>query len=309
MKTKIIILRILFIISLIISLLLINNTFAKYQESISTDYKSNIKRWKLIINDHVLRNGESLINLNEAGIEPIFKNNEYMADDIIVPGREGYFEIPINFEKVDVPFSFNLNIEQYETSSTYNNLPDFQFYGYCIGGGDIFYYNLPEEYKQVEYIESNGKQYFDREVFSDADSEETSVDFSKVKLENLTEQLEDYKNSIIVSHLVPCYRVLDGVIGMYDIVSGTFITDFAEGDFTKGEDIENVVIYPESEKYKDIEKAETVYAYVRWLDGDGTSESLVDVFNNAEDTDFVTNGENTDVKYKATLVFEQYIKE
>ena len=60
MKFKIIILRILFIISLIISVFFISDTFAKYQESINTNYKSNIKRWKMIVNDHVIRNGENI---------------------------------------------------------------------------------------------------------------------------------------------------------------------------------------------------------------------------------------------------------
>ena len=422
MKIKIIILRVLFIISLIISLLLISDTFAKYQESISTDYKSNIKRWKLVINDHIVRNGQELINLNEAGIEPIFKGNDYVADDVIAPGREGYFEIPINFEQVDVPFSVEMTIQQYATSSTYNNLPDFQFYGYRVGDEETFYYNLPDGYKQVEYIEANGQQYLDTKVVADTDLVETMINFSTIGNENsmnlggaensITEEnpvkkhqllpfienntmyfsvgedvdvlsygiakdkyyklvqkytdtdeyddtkggniditlngttiyqapfsgtiknnrniwlfanndedgsykyskvrvksFEYYKNSIITSQLVPCYRVSDGVIGMYDMVSATFLTNLGEGTFTKGKDIEKVVIDPKSEKYKDIEKDEIVYAYVRWVDGDGTTESLIDVFNNTEDTAFVTNGKNTDVKYKATAVFEQYIKE
>mgnify|MGYP006969205228 CR=1 FL=1 len=35
------------------------------------------------------------------------------------------------------------------------NLLDFQFYGYKIGDSETIYYNLPAEYKQVEYLELN----------------------------------------------------------------------------------------------------------------------------------------------------------
>lgn len=36
---------------------------------------------------------------------------------------------------------------------------------------------------------------------------------------------------------IPCYRKADGVIGMYDLVSGTFYTNEGTGSFTKGADV------------------------------------------------------------------------
>lgn len=38
-------------------------------------------------------------------------------------------------------------------------------------------------------------------------------------------------------HLIPCYRIADGVIGMYDIVSDSFITNSGTGTLTKGADV------------------------------------------------------------------------
>lgn len=419
-KSKITFLRILFIISLIISLFLINDTYAKYQEQVDTSYKSAIKRWKLIVNEKIIREQDNLTQV----VEPIFKDNKYVADDIIVPGREGYFDMDIDFSKVDVPFSVEFSLEQYAQSESYNNLADFQFYGYYVEDNDTFYYNLPEGYQQVEYIESNGTQYIDTGIVADTDIVETITNVStsnlnttmwlggaentktdeitkkyqtlpyiensimyfyageseKISSENLEQEKyykiiqtytdsneEDdssggnlkvtinnvekynaafsgtiknnrniwlfanndeagnykyssiklkefkyYKDNLIALELVPCYRIEDNVVGMYDIISGTFFTNSGSGNFTKGEDIKKVVIDPGLEKYKnlnDAEKITNVKAYIRWVDGDGTKESPVDILDNTEDTAFVNNVNNTDVKYKATAVFEQYIEE
>ncbi len=270
-KTKLIVLRILFIISLIISLLLINGTYAKYQEQMDTSYKSMIKRWKIIVNDKVVREH---LTLNEI-VTPILVDNEYVSDDVIVPGREGYFDMEIDFSKVDVPFTVDFTLEQNATSDTYNNLPDFKFFGYYVEENDSFYYKLPEQYKQVEYIELDGEKF----------AEENKV---------------------------ACYRIEDDKIGVYDMITGEFTTDFEATTVTKGEDLEKIIINPRDEKYKDLtdeEKNTNVKAYVKWVDGDGTTESPIDILNNTEDTAFVDNVNNTEVQYRAIAVFEQYIEE
>lgn len=270
-KTKLNVLRILFIISFIISLFLINGTYAKYQEQMDASYKSMIKRWKLIVNDKVIREQQTLNQV----LEPIFKDNLYVSDDVIVPAREGYFDMEINFSKVDVPFIIDFTVEQLPTSEDYNNLPDFKFFGYYIEDAETFYYNLPEEYKQVEYIELDGTKY----------EEENKV---------------------------ACYRIEDEKIGLYDMETAEFITDFEEATVTKGEDLDKVIINPRDEKYKELtddEKVTNVKAYIKWVDGDGTTESPIDILNNTEDTAFVENVMNTEVKYNVTAVFEQYIEE
>ena len=44
-------------------------------------------------------------------------------------------------------------------------------------------------------------------------------------------------NNEIVRNLVPCYRKLDGVIGMYDLVNDKFYTNLGTGTFLKGKDV------------------------------------------------------------------------
>ena len=59
----------------------------------------------------------------------------------------------------------------------------------------------------------------------------------------------------------------------------------------------------------DEEKVTNVKAYIRWADGDGTAASVIDEMDNVADTNFIIDLRNTHVRYKATAVFEQYIKE
>ena len=44
------------------------------------------------------------------------------------------------------------------------------------------------------------------------------------------------KTNTLICDLVPCYRKSDNVIGMYDIVRATFLTNVGSGSFTKGAD-------------------------------------------------------------------------
>ncbi len=432
-QTKLTVLRILFIISLIISLLLISNTYAKYQEQVDTSYKSTIRRWKMVVNNKIIREQTSLTEV----VEPILVNNEYVKEGVIVPGSESYFNMDINFAKVDVPFTVEFTLEQDESSEIYNELLDFNFYGYYVEENDTFYYNLPEEYQQVEYIASSGTQYIDTNMVADSDNIETVIKFEPQSItenmwlggsdaadvtvverdnteteeegdvitetiingktfntlpyiennvmkfyagtsENIySEEIElskwykvsqkygeksiqifvndedaykysgtfngtiqngeslwlfannskandfgyskikvkEFKyiiNDMISMDLVPCYRKVDNVVGMYDMVTGTFFTNSGTGTFTKGEDVKKVIIDPNLEKYEtltDDEKVTNVKAYIRWVDGDGTLASPIDEMDNVADTNFIIDLRNTHVRYKATAIFEQYIKE
>lgn len=49
--------------------------------------------------------------------------------------------------------------------------------------------------------------------------------------------LKFYSDNTIVRDFIPCYRKLDGVIGMYDLVEDKFYTNLGTGTFVKGKDI------------------------------------------------------------------------
>ena len=47
------------------------------------------------------------------------------------------------------------------------------------------------------------------------------------------------ENDRLIAHYVPCYRKADGEIGLYDLVSGTFLGNEGESTFLKGEEVGN----------------------------------------------------------------------
>lgn len=126
-KTKLKIIQILCIISILITAFSIQRTYAKYYERIDTTYATSIKRWVINVNGKNIHNEETLTNV----MTPQFFYNEHMnTDNTLVPGRTGYFEFTIDYTNVDVPFDFSVSIEQ-------PDLIDFEVYGYKIIDSDF----------------------------------------------------------------------------------------------------------------------------------------------------------------------------
>lgn len=124
-KTKLRVIQILCIVSLLITVFSIQRTYAKYYEQVDTTYATNIKRWIINVNNTNIHRG---VELNQI-MQPVFIANEHMnSNDTLVPGRQGYFEFLIDYTKVDVAFRFQFDIKQ--TNAT--PLEDFEIYGYSI---------------------------------------------------------------------------------------------------------------------------------------------------------------------------------
>lgn len=127
-KTKLNVIRILCIISLIITVFSIQKTYARYFEKVKTTYATNIKRWVIKVNEtkiHELKTNE----LSQI-MTPVFRENEHMNNNnSLVPGREGYFEFLIDYNEVDLPFRYDFDFKQLGVD---NFLDDFEIYGYSI---------------------------------------------------------------------------------------------------------------------------------------------------------------------------------
>ncbi len=122
------ILQLLFIISLLITIFCINSAYAKYYEEMNTNYQiGGIKMWSLEINEKDIYEKTDLREI----LQPMIIENEHMRNNIWVPGREGYFDIKINYTKVDMPFVATFTIEQTYTPM----LKDFEMYGYSVRSG------------------------------------------------------------------------------------------------------------------------------------------------------------------------------
>ena len=128
-KTKLRVIQILCIVSLIITVFSIQRTYAKYFEKVDTTYATKIKRWVIKIKEKDIHNEEELNSV----MTPQLFYNPHISNNILVPGREGYFEFLIDYENVDVPFRFQFDIKQLNT----NALEDFEVYGYAIIDTDM----------------------------------------------------------------------------------------------------------------------------------------------------------------------------
>ena len=142
-KTKLRVIQIFCIVSLIITVFSIQRTYAKYFEKVDTTYVSYIKRWVINVNETDIHGKSAELT---SVMQPVFRENEHMnSNDTLVPGREGYFEFLIDYSKVDLKFRFDFNIEQQNTkivttgegddaveTEVDNHLEDFEIYGYSI---------------------------------------------------------------------------------------------------------------------------------------------------------------------------------
>lgn len=124
-KTKLRIIQILCIISVLITVFSIQRTYAKYFEKIDTTYDLNIKKWVINVNRKNIHNEETLTNV----MTPKFFYNEHMnTNNTLVPGRYGCFDFLIDFTNVDLAFNFAFDFEKLNTTE----LTDFEVYGYKI---------------------------------------------------------------------------------------------------------------------------------------------------------------------------------
>lgn len=128
-KNKLRILQILCLISLLITFVSIQRTYARYFEKVDTTYDTHIKRWLIRINEYNIHEETSL----EKIVQPVIVDDENMNNNsTLVPGRTGYFDMVIDYSFVDLAFEYDFSIEQLNTKK----LDDFEIYGYEIVDGD-----------------------------------------------------------------------------------------------------------------------------------------------------------------------------
>lgn len=128
-KTKLRILQILCIISILITIFSIQRTYAKYFEKVGTTYQTDIKRWLINVNSYNIHEMNELSQI----MQPIIVENENMNNnDTLVPGRTGYFEMLIDYSAVDLAFEYEFSIEQLNSKP----LEDFEIYGYEVIDAD-----------------------------------------------------------------------------------------------------------------------------------------------------------------------------
>lgn len=110
MKKKVILLVVL---SILLCLFFVQESFAKYITEANETANMSIARWKILVNNEDIRD-ENTVN---AVINPVFPGNDNIAENIIAPTSEGYFDLVIDAREADVSFKYKITMSVNENSS------------------------------------------------------------------------------------------------------------------------------------------------------------------------------------------------
>lgn len=126
----------LILVFICISVYSIMNTYAKYLTSTSGNANIPIAKWNIKVNDISVKNNSSF----SSTLTPIFLGNEHIAENIIAPTAEGYFDLNFDFE-VDVSFTYSINVSVNENSS----VSDLIVTDYSIDGNEKIPFNSTDK--------------------------------------------------------------------------------------------------------------------------------------------------------------------
>lgn len=110
MKKKVIL---LIVLSIMLCLFFVQESFAKYITEANETANMSIARWKILVNNEDIRD-ENTVN---AVINPVFPGNDNIAENIIAPTSEGYFDLVIDAREADVSFKYKITLSVNEDSS------------------------------------------------------------------------------------------------------------------------------------------------------------------------------------------------
>ena len=137
MKKRLILLVVL---SIILCLFFVQESLAKYITAADETANISIARWKILVNDEDIRD-ENTVN---TVINPVFLGNDNIAENIIAPTSEGYFDLIIDATEADVSFKYKITLENADNAA----VKDLKIKKYEING--------------VETLDTNG--YIEKEV-------------------------------------------------------------------------------------------------------------------------------------------------
>lgn len=283
-KQKLNFLRILLIISLIISILCITTTYAKYQEDYQTSYKIGIKRWMIKVNDIYINEKETISQV----MHPTFVESEYINDGVIVPTSEGYFDINMDFSEVDLKFNFELDIGQAD-------MLDFRIYGY-------------EMTNKEEELDGEGII-----LFTEDDVIDGGIDLGTEEGSGEGAGTEGGGSGESGTEVATVSEETPQVAAEAGAESGAESGSDASGEGTsEGEEEEEVVEDTYTEGETDAKrirqtidpntesiKKRFIRLYFEWYDGEGEN------FPNSSDAAFTKN--KGEITYSAIMKFDQYV--
>lgn len=152
MMRKINIIQIFFLLSLIITICLINTTYAKYAENINPNLHVTLNQWLIKVNEQDIMGEESFENILAMQLN---NDNDNINENVLVPASTGYMEYIIDYENVGVNFDINIEIQGIE-----NIIQDIEVYGYSIDDGEI----VETSNEDIIFENSGGKAIFQEKI-------------------------------------------------------------------------------------------------------------------------------------------------
>lgn len=116
------------VVSIFITLCMINETYAKYVSVATSTTSTSIARWKIIVNNDDITLGSTSTSL----ITPIFPGSDDIKNNVLAPNAEGYFDLVIDASNVDVSFRYTVNVIANENSP----VTELVATRYVINGGE-----------------------------------------------------------------------------------------------------------------------------------------------------------------------------
>ena len=117
------------IIFLSITVFLIHDSYAKYLTALNETTNIRVARWRILVNNNDIRSNSSA----NAVVTPVFYQNSNIANGIIAPTSEGYFDLIIDSSGADVSFEYSLDVSVNSTSA----VRDLVVTGYKIDNGSV----------------------------------------------------------------------------------------------------------------------------------------------------------------------------
>ena len=166
-KTKIL----LALLTLILCITQIKQTYAKYLESKEGNTDFTIANWKITVNDKDITEATSMTSL----INPVYIENENIADGVIAPQSEGYFDLNIDASKTQVSFKYSIKINTPDDSA----VTDLKITGYKLNDNSIVNVNNSSEITNTINYNSTNKTIKIRVYFKWIDGENETMDNKK----------------------------------------------------------------------------------------------------------------------------------
>ena len=124
--------------------------YAKYLSTTQGISSLTIANWNILVNDSSIKSNTDISN----SIVPVFPGTEHIAENIIAPTAEGYFDLNLDFTHADVSFKYEITLAADENSS----VTDLVATGYSIEGSEkINFENYNDPITEIIPLSSESK--------------------------------------------------------------------------------------------------------------------------------------------------------